>query len=286
MPAFTNQATLRYNDTVTSSNIVTGEVVGVLSATKTALTDRYSAGDCITYVVSIVNSGTAAYTGLSVSDNLGGYTFGEAAETLYPLTYTADSVLYLQNGVAQAAPTVTAGPPLVFGGITVPAGGNATLIYQTTANGYAPLDLEGEMTNTVTITGGGLIAAVTASETVAAQSAANLSITKAVAPVPVAENGQLTYTFVIQNRGTLAATAEDSLVVTDTFDPILSGLTVTLDGTTLTEGTDYTYNAETGEFATVAGRITVPAATAAQNATTGAWSLTPGTATLVVTGTV
>ena len=36
MPAFTNQATLRYNDTVTNSNIVTGEVVGVISATKTA----------------------------------------------------------------------------------------------------------------------------------------------------------------------------------------------------------------------------------------------------------
>lgn len=75
-------------------------------------------------------------------------------------------------------------------------------------------------------------------------------------------------------------------MVTDTFDPILSGLTVTLDGVTLVEGTDYTYNQNSGEFATVAGRITVPAATAVQDSTTGVWSITPGSTTLVVTGTV
>ena len=54
----------------------------------------------------------------------------------------------------------------------------------------------------------------------------------------------------------------------------------------MTVGTDYTYNTATGEFATVAGKITVPAATYTQNAATGLWTTTPGTATLTVSGTV
>ena len=277
MPTFTNQATLRYNDTFTNSNIVTGQIVEVLSATKTALTESYAPGDAVTYAVSIINSGTQPFTGLQVSDDLGGYSFGQ--DTLYPLTYVEGSVLYLLNGTPQADPTATAGPPLQFGGITVPAGGNATLIYQATANSFAPLNPEDEITNTVTITGGGLSSPVTAQETIAVRSGADLSITKAVSPVPVAENGRLTYTFVIRNQGNAPATATDNLAVTDTFDPILTNLVVTLDGETLAEGTDYTYNEATGEFATVASRITVPAATFVQ-APDGSWGVTPGTATL------
>ena len=283
MPAFTNQATLRYNNTFTNSNIVTGQIVEVLSATKTALTPSYAPGNAVTYVVSIVNSGTLPFTGLTVSDDLGGYTFG--TETLYPLTYVDGSVLYLQDGAPQADPAVTAGPPLLFGGITVPAGGNATLIYQATANNFAPLAAGSQITNTVTITGGGLSAPVTAQETVSVQDGADLGITKAVSPVPVAENGRLTYTFVIRNQGNTEAVATDNLAVTDTFDPILTDLVVTLDGVTLVEGTDYTYNPATGEFATTAGRITVPAAEVAQ-APDGSWTVAPGTSTLVVTGTV
>lgn len=283
MPTFTNQATLRYNDTFTNSNIVTGQIVEVLSATKTALTESYSPGDAVTYVISLVNSGTQPFTGLQVSDDLGGYLFN--GNTLYPLAYVDGSVLYLQNGAPQTAPTVMAGPPLQYGGITVPAGGNATLIYQATTNSFAPLGTEGEITNTVTVTGGGLSSPVTAQETIATRSGANLGITKAVSPVPVAENGRLTYTFVIRNQGNTAAVATDNLAVTDTFDPILTDLTVTLDSVALTEGVDYTYNEATGEFATAASRITVPAATFVQ-APDGSWGVTPGTATLVVTGTV
>ena len=48
---------------------------------------------------------------------------------------------------------------------------------------------------------------------------------------------------------------------------------------------DYTYDAQTGEFATVPGAITVPAATFAQLAD-GAYAVTPGRVTLTVSGTV
>ena len=74
--------------------------------------------------------------------------------------------------------------------------------------------------------------------------------------------------------------------MTDTFDPILTNLTVSYNGNAWTEPTEYTYNAATGEFATVAGQITVPAATYTQDATTGAWVVNPGVGTLIVTGTV
>ena len=90
----------------------------------------------------------------------------------------------------------------------------------------------------------------------------------------------------IQNSGAGAVTAADNLIINDTFDPILSNLTVSLNGTPLALNTGYTYNQSTGAFATVAGVVTVPAATYSQNQTTGVWTTTPGVTTLTVTGTV
>lgn len=113
-----------------------------------------------------------------------------------------------------------------------------------------------------------------------------LSITKGINLATVAENGQLTYTFVIQNFGSQPAVATDNAVVTDTFNPILNPITVTYEGEIRTEGTNYTYNETTGEFETLPGQITVPAATYTRNPATGAWIVTPGTVTLTVTGTV
>lgn len=78
----------------------------------------------------------------------------------------------------------------------------------------------------------------------------------------------------------------DNVSVSDTFDPVLNPITVTLDGRTLTAGTDYTYDPATGVFNTVPGVITVPVASFEQNPTTGVVDTTPGTTTLVVSGTV
>ncbi len=285
MATFFNQATLSYNDNVTNSNIVTGEIVEVLSAVKTAVVDTYEAGDSITYVISIVNTGAAPFNNLTVTDNLGTYTSGELSLT--PLTYVDGSVKYYVNGVLLAAPTVqTAAGTLTFSGINVPAGGNAIIVYKADVNGFAPLTTTGTVENTATITGGGLSTPITADETVSASAEPVLSISKSVSPSSVAENGQLTYTFLIQNTGNTAAGADDRIVVTDTFTPILNDITVTYDGETLTETTDYTYDAATGQFSTVAGQLTVPAATYAQDPATGRWIVTPGVGTLTVTGTI
>lgn len=283
MASFTNFATLSYNGGTTNSNIVTGEILEALTAVKTAVSANYSAGDRITYALSLVNTGTAAITDYTVTDNLGGYTVG--ANTVYPLAYNAGTVRYYINGVLQTAPTVTAGPPLTVTGLTVPAGGSAVLIYETTATPVAPLATGSSITNTATITGGGLTTPITAQATVETANSADLTISKALSPTTVTENGQITYTFVISNTGNTEATATGNVVVTDTFSPILRNIAVTYNGTAWTEGTNYTYNAATGVFTTLAGQITVPAASFTQN-TDGTFTVTPGTATLVITGTV
>lgn len=65
MARFTNQAQLRYGNNVANSNIAVGEILEVLSATKTAVKNTYNQNDTITYVVSIVNSGNTAINGLT-----------------------------------------------------------------------------------------------------------------------------------------------------------------------------------------------------------------------------
>ena len=284
MAVFTNQATLSYNNTTTTSNIVTGEILEVLSAAKNAIDDVYSNGDTVTYVISIVNTGTAAFNGLTITDDLGAYTVGGVTRT--PLTYVDGSLAYYANGVLQTGASAVAGPPLVISGINVPAGGNAVVIYEASANEFAPLASGSTITNNATISGAGLSTPIDVSDTITVADAAQLSITKGLTPATVAENGQLTYTFTIQNTGNTHVDATDDASITDVFDPILSALTVVFNGASWTEGTNYTYNGTTGEFTTLPGQITVPAATIAQDPTTGVYTLTPGVATLTVTGTI
>lgn len=283
MAFFTNQAQLRYGNEVANSNITVGEIQEVLAVTKTAVKRTYRQGDTITYIISIVNSGTTEYTGLTLTDDLGRYAFGEGERT--PLDYVAGTIHYYRNGVIQTAPTVEAGPPLVITGISVPAGGNATIVYETRLNAYAPLRIESEITNVVTVSGT-CITGITATETISAVAEPILSITKSVSPVPVTECGRLTYTFVIQNTGNVPADPTTEVIVTDTFDPILRDLTVTFNGTAWTDPTNYTYDETTGAFATVLGEVTIPAATYTQDPETGEWTTSPGVSTLIVTGTI
>lgn len=283
MAIFTNQATLSYSGGIVNSNVTQGEILEVLSATKTAIVDEYSQGSEVTYAVNIINSGNIAFTPLTLTDDLGAYQFGTSVLT--PLNYVDDSVKYFIDGVLQTAPAVSAGPPLAFTGIQVPANSTATIIYTARANSFAPPAEGGEIVNTVTINGGG-ITEISASETISAESEPQLDITKSVSPTTVTENGQITYTFVIRNIGSAPAEATDNVVITDTFDPILSNITVTYEGTAWAEGTNYTYDESTGLFETLAGEITVPAASFTQNPDTGEWVTSPGTVTLTVTGTV
>ncbi len=284
MATFTNQAFLTYNGVTTASNIVTGEFEQELAVTKTALGTVYDNRGDITYVVSITNSGTANYTALTVTDDLAAYTSGTLQ--LYPLRYKAGSVKYYVNGVLQADPTVGQTVPLTITGINVPAGGNALIIYEADVTDYANPSNGATLVNTVTVSGTGVGTALTASATVTASTDPVLAITKAISPSTVTEGSTVTYTFEIQNTGNTALTDNANAVITDTFDPILTNITVTYNGTAWTAGNEYTYDQTTGVFTTTAGVISAPAATYTQSAATGIWSATPGVSTLVITGTV
>ena len=284
MAIFSNQATLTYNGTVTNSNIAYGEILEVLTATKTAIEGTYQPGQLVTYLVTLRNTGATALANLTITDDLGGYPFN--GTTLYPLTYEDGSAALFISGVPQTAPAVTAGPPLVITGITVPAGEDAVLVYQARANAFADPGPEGTIVNTVTVTGNSLCASATASETVTSAAGPQLTITKSISPAQVLCNGQVTYTFLIQNFGAEALVATDNAVVTDTFDPILSDLAVSFNGVPWTQGIQYNYDQATGQFSTTPTLITVPAATVTRDPVTGAYTTTPGTATLTVTGTI
>jgi uncharacterized repeat protein (TIGR01451 family) len=283
MATFTNRATLSYGGRTVDSNTVTGTFLQTLSIIKTALSGTYAAGDTVTYVVTLSNAGTTPLNGLTLTDNLGAFDFN--GTTLYPLAPVAGAILYYVDGVLQPALTPVQTQPLVLQGITVPAGGNAIIVYETEVTDVAALDVDAGITNTATVSGGGLLEPLSDSATVTTADAPLLTITKALSPVAVPENGTLTYTFVMQNFGNTAAVATDDVVVTDNFDPILENLTVTLDGTVLAEGTGYTYNAATGAFSSAPSVITVPAATFVRN-DDGTIAVTPGEAVLTVSGTI
>ncbi len=281
MATFSNQATLSYNGNTTTSNVAFGEILDVLTVTKAAVDTTYSPNGLLTYVVTVRNTGNTAVTGITLTDDLGGTAFGTG--TVYPLTPDVSTVRLLINGELVANPTVTAGPPLTISGITLPSGADAVIVYQARANEFANPNADGSITNTVTATGAGITTALTDSATITNAAEPELTIAKSISPTQVVDNDRVTYTFVIQNVGNTAVESADNLTVTDTFNPILTDLAVTLNGAPFTA---YTYNEATGLFATNAGTITVPAATSTQDTTTGAYTLTPGTVTLTVTGTI
>ena len=284
MAIFSNQATLTYGGNTTNSNIAFGEILDVVAATKTAIEGVYTPGQLVTYVVTLRNTGNAALTNLTITDDLGAYEF--AGNTRYPLTYEAGAAAFFVDGVPQAAPAVTAGPPLVITGINLPSGSDGVLVYQARANEFADPAVGGTIVNTVTVTGNGINEPITATETVDAATEAELTISKSITPTQVVDNDRVTYTFVIQNTGNEAVVATDNAAITDTFDPILTDLVVTFNGAAWTEGVQYNYDEATGLFTTVPGQILVPAATYTQDPVTGAYTGTPGIATLIVTGTI
>jgi uncharacterized repeat protein (TIGR01451 family) len=285
MATFYNQATLSYNGNVVNSNTTEAELLSGLEITKTAVTGTYEAGGSVVYAVTLSNMGGSAYTGLVLTDNLGAYDLPGGGVAV-PMTYVDGSIIYYLNGVLQTAPTVVQAGDLQIIGINLPAGATATFIYEVQANEFAPIAAGSLITNTVSTDGGAGIGEISATAEVTVREAPLLTIAKAVCPAVISDNENLTYTIIVQNLGNTPIIATDGVIISDVFNPALTGITVTLDGAPLAEGTGYTYNAATGEFATLDGVVTVPAATYTADPTSGAISTTPGVAILTVTGTV
>lgn len=282
MAIFTNQATLSYNGLTTNSNTVEGELVENLSIDKRALSSDYCTCPVI-YILSLFNTRETAAENLTVSDDLGGYLYN--GTTVYPLRYIEGSAKYYVNGTATATPTLSSQVPLEFTGISIPAGGNAMLIYAAAPTDYAPRESSTGITNMASVSAEGVVLA-SSDTTVLAMVGPNLSVIKSINPTQLRPGDTLQYTFLIENSGNVAATSADNLSVSDLFDPKMTNLSVTLNGVSLSLNTGYTYDSATGLFVTVPGVITVPAATYQRNQTTGAFVTTPGKAVLQVSGTI
>lgn len=286
MATFFNQASFTLGSTVTNSNVTEGEILSGVRITKTAISRSYSRGGSIFYAVTISGLTAGALDGITLTDDLGAYIPAGATEAVVPLDYVSGSLSYYQNGVLQPTPAVTAGPPLTVSGLSFPAGGNITLIYEAAVNGTAPLEAGACITNTATATGFGFETGESSSARVCVEETVNLSIAKAICPSVVSADGVITYTFIIQNTGNLEVLATDNAILADTFQPALSNISVTLDGAPLTEGVGYEYNEQTGAFTTLNGAISVPAATYVRDPVSGVVTVTPGVAVLTVSGTI
>ena len=280
MAQFTNQAQLTYNNVVTVSNLAVGEIQDVLSINKTAVNDIYTQNDVITYIVNIINSGNTELSGLTLTDDLGAYEMPNGQ--LVPLTYVPNSLTFFRNNIPQTSPRVDVNNELVISGFSVPANGSAAFAYETRTNEFTPLVTDSSITNTATLTGN--LTTVSASETVTVSNEPDLSITKSISPIPVMENGTVTYTFIIQNNGNTPV--ESGAIITDTFNPIISNVTAAFNDTPWTNGVDFVYDQTTGLFTSTANSVTVEAAQYNQDPVTGVIMVTPGTSTLVVTGTI
>ena len=285
MALFYNQATLTHGGGTTVSNTTVGELLAGVTLDKTALSTDYTRYDSLSYLVTLTNTGTTAYNGLTLTDTLGAFTPAGGTTAVVPLSYITGSLLYYIDGVETASPTVTVGTELTVSGINVPAGSTAALIYEARVNEYAPLATGSTIINRASVTGAQITEPTSDTSTVPVRASTDLTIAKALCPPTVAPDGTLSYTFIVQNTGN---TAQDdgTLVISDTFTPALQGLTVTLNGEPLAEGTGYTYNSASGAFSTVAGAVSIPAATYTTDPTTGVVSVVPGVTVLTVSGTV
>ena len=282
MATIINQANLTYTYGTTTASVLSNPAVTeraeAIAIEKRALENAYHAGSELTYLLAVQNSGAAPVTNLTVQDNLGAFTPTGAAAPVMPLTYTGPAALYIDGVFSETLTPETDESGVTFTIPSLPAGSNALIVYQAAVNGFAPLDAGSEITNTATLTVG--TDPLTASATVPVDSYADVSIEKEMSPNPIGTGDTLTVTFTIENRGNVAATG---LVLTDDFPLSLSDVAVLVNGASVT---DFTFEDNTLTLpASDQTALTVPAATF-ETSDTGAVTVTPGTMTVTVTGTI
>lgn len=294
---FTNKAIISYNGVNSVSNTVSGEINDVLSINKTAVYNKYVRGDTVTFTVSLINLSNQAFTDLTITDDLGAYSFTPTGATtpitLRPLTYKTGSVSWFVDGVPQTTAltvTIATNGNLVISGVDVTAQGVGTgithVMYSAIINENAPIGTAAELKieNTVAASGTGITGDLKAKEEIFPEQKLDVTIEKGVSPTSVPENGTLTYTLTISNYGARASTVDDDVILTDTFIPYLANIDVKLDGITWPD-TNYNYGTD-GKFVTVTDALTLNAATITQNTTTGVWEITPSKRVLTISGKV
>ena len=282
MATIINQANLSYTYGAVTANVLsnpaTTERTETIAIEKRVLENAYRAGGSLTYLIAVQNSGAAAVQDLAVQDDLGAFTPAGASAPVAPLSTAGPAALYLDGVFSENLTPVTDASGVTFTIPSLPAGSNALIVYRAQVNGFAPLEEGGEITNTASVAVSD--DPLTASATVPVDSYADVSIEKEMSPNPVGAGAQLLVTFTIENRGNVEAT---DLVLTDDFPVTLSDVAVSVNGAPVT---DFTFENNTLTLpASDQTVLTVPAASF-ETSETGAVTVTPGTMTVTVTGTI
>lgn len=286
MAIITNQASVSYaygeRTARALSNVAETVLTDPVTATKTALGTDYRAGEQITYILTAQNGTAAPITDLVVTDNLG--TFTDAGVTVTPLSYLGPAYLYI-NGVFSGELTPATGrDEVIFTLPALPVGANAVIVYQAQVNEYAPLGQANEIDNIALFESASLGLSQTAEAAIQTENYADVRIVKTMTPNPVTDGERLTYVFTISNYGNEDAT---DVTLTDTFSPAPTAITVSVDGTTVPpSGYSYTGGTLVLPGADPTQELTIPAATYTRDATTGIYTVNPGTVTVTVTGTI
>ena len=279
----TNQASLNYRfngqSATAISNVASAVLQDPISIQKIALEDSYRAGDVLTYVITVQNSTATSVNNLQVTDDLGTYPFGTLSIT--PLTYLGPALLFLNGSFSQnVTPTVTE-DSITFTLPTLAPNTTAQWIYRVSANEYAPLITDADITNTATVSAEGFTA--TASDTVETEDYADVTVNKSMSAERTDGGNTVTYQFLIENYGNAEAT---EVILSDSFNPAPATITVQLNGVTVSPD-NYTY---TGGVLTLptgdALALSLPAATITQDITTGAVTVVPSSLTVTVVGTL
>lgn len=287
MPTIENFATVSYTSSGISetktSNVAEVELESSVGFTKSTVGQTYTEGSTVTYILTISNTSESALTNVSVTDDLGSIACEENEIT--PLTFNAEAVLLINGEDRTELLGVDSSLPqrVIFTIDSLPSNSVANIIYTVTVNEYAPLEAESFIENTAELTSDSACADSVASATINVLEAANVSVFKQMCPNPVVCGGTITYTIRIYNYGNVEA---ENVVLSDTFNPAPTNITVSRDGTVLI-GTDYTYIDGTLRVpATDSVNITVPAATFVRDPETCIVSVEPGVVEYVIRGTI
>lgn len=284
----TNQATLNYSsgtDThTTSSNLATVTLQGPLEILKYSLENSYKIGKEITYNILLTNKTSSTIQNIEIEDDLGTYAT-TAFTNVTPLTYVGPAKIYI-DGLYRSTVTATISPLgdlATFDVGNLNAGENMILQYVAKTNQYAGAIIgTSQIGNIASATATGIRTPIYTTSNIPIGSYADVNIRKTMSPNPVVGLGGLTYTFLISNYGTLAAT---NIVLTDILATEPSIISVTVDEVPTT---NFSYT--DGVFLYPASSATtdydIPAATITRNPATGITTITPSTSTITIQGTI
>ena len=230
----------------TASKAVTLAVTaGPLVITKSANTSSATVGSVVAYTITVANTGSANWTGATLSD---------------PLTGVLDDAVYPGNATATAGTVTYTAPALGWTG-DIPAGGTVTITYSVTVNN--PVTGNRILANTVTSSTLGTNCAAGSADArcSATVTVPGLTIVKTADVATTNPGGVVRFSIVVTNSG---QTPYTGATLTDSLAAVLDDATYRADGFATSGNVTYsspsltwTGNLAVGASATITYSVTV-----------------------------